>query len=126
MWDTLCIILAFLVGVKIGRWFLIQQVKQLLAKIAIDQNITVDAMLAEAIQQPKQQQTTQLKIRIEQVQDQYYAWGPEGFAAQHSDAQELIKLLCQQYPNQTINLNPAELNLTEDKLVELLNKHDTN
>jgi uncharacterized protein YneF (UPF0154 family) len=125
MWDILWLTLAFVVGVKIGRWFLIAQVKQLLAKIALDHNTTVDAMLTKATQLP-QQTPTELQFRIEQVQNQYYAWGPKGFAAQHSDPHELIKLLALQYPNQTINLNSQELNLTGDKLTELLNKHDTN
>ena len=125
MWDILWPALAFIVGVKIGRWFLIAQVKQLLAKIALDQGKTVEQLLAQAVQQPKTVQNP--NFRIEQVNDEYYAWGPDGFAAQHRDPQALIRILCTQYPNETITLNPADLNLTEDKLTELLNnKHDTN
>ena len=124
MWDILWLIAAFVVGVKIGRWFLIAQVKQLLAKIALDQGKSVEQLLNQAIQQKTAADS--LRFRVEQVNDEYYAWGPKGFAAQHKDPRELIKLLSMQYPNEVITLNPAELNLTEDKLTELLNKHDTN
>jgi hypothetical protein len=125
MWDILWLIAAFMLGSAVGRWFLIAQVKQLLIKIALDQGKTVEQLLNQAIQQKTPADT--LRFRVERVNDEYYAWGPDGFAAQHRDPQELIKLLSMQYPDEVIALNPHELNLTEDKLTELLtNKHDSN
>ena len=124
MWDVLWLIAAFALGSVVGRWFLIAQVKMLLLKIALDQNKTVEQLLSQAVEQKTPAGT--LRFRVERVNDEYYAWGPMGFAAQHKDPHELIKILGKEYPNDVITLNPAELNLTEDKLTELLNKHDSN
>lgn len=122
MWDIIMVLASIWIGARLGRWWVLEQVKQLLSKIAAQHNTTVENMLSSAVNaQSLQSRAAELKFRIEQVNEQYYAWGPEGFAGQSSDPEELIKLLSQQYPNQIISLNPAELNLTKDKLT----KHDT-
>ena len=110
------VIAAMWLGARLGRWLVLEQVKELLARMARSQNITVAQLLGTATLLPAEPKPPE-QYHIQQVNGCYYAWGPEGFAAQAHTAAELLRLLRQSGAD--IAVDPAELNMTPEELTEI-------
>lgn len=100
--TTIVIItVALIVGYKIGQWSILAQL--------VNEVKGVSKALEEAIED-------QELIRIERVNDHYYAYGAEDrFLAQGSDFTSMFSIIKDRFPGQDFRIDKTQLNFTTEE-----------